>query len=166
MRTTHYIPIISHTFHPASQKTRAFLRKVIKAALAQEGVDLPCEIDVLLTDDAGIRSLNRATRHVDKPTDVLSFPQLFLQPGDTPSMADLEPGSGLVPLGDMAISMDHVAAQAKEFGHSKNRELAYLAVHSTLHLLGYDHMDDGPQKALMRAHEESVLEALGITREK
>lgn len=165
MRKTHYIPITADVPGASNDRSRALIRKVIRAALDQEGVDLPCEIDVLLTDDEGIQSINRAARQVDKPTDVLSFPQLILQPGDKPSKGDLEPGSGLVPLGDMVISMDHVAAQAKEFGHSKSRELAYLAVHSTLHLLGYDHMDDGPQKALMRRREEVVLGALGITRD-
>ncbi len=166
MRKTHYIPITADVPGASNDRSRALLRKVIKATLAQEGVDLPCEIDVLLTDDEGIHAINRDTRQVDKSTDVLSFPQLSLQPGDKPSKKDLEPGSGLVPLGDMVISMDHVAAQAKEFGHSKSRELAYLAVHSTLHLLGYDHMDDGPQKALMRSREETVLGALGMTRDK
>lgn len=166
MRTTHYIPITSDVPGSVSQQTRALLRRVIKTTLAQEGVDLPCEIDVLFTDDAGIQAINQKMRQVDKPTDVLSFPQLTLQPGDKPSEDDLELGSGLVPLGDMVISMERAIAQAKEFGHPKRRELAYLAVHSTLHLLGYDHMDEGPQKALMRAHEESALEALGITREK
>ncbi len=164
MRKTHYIPITADGPEPVSAYTRAALRKAIQAALAREGVDLPCEIDVLLTDDAGIQAINRETRQVDKPTDVLSFPQLTLCPGDKPSKDDAEPGSGLVPLGDMVISLERAAAQAKEFGHSRRRELSYLAVHSTLHLLGYDHLDEGPQKALMRAHEEAVMTQLGLER--
>ena len=75
-----------------------------------------------------------------------------------------DPGTGLVPLGDMVISWEHVAAQAKEYGHSNRRELAYLVVHSVLHLLGYDHLDEGVEKARMRAREEAILAELGITR--
>ena len=71
---------------------------------------------------------------------------------------------GLVPLGDMVISLEHVAAQAKEYGHSNRRELAYLVTHSVLHLLGYDHLDEGPMKAQMRAHEEAIMERLDLTR--
>ncbi|MEI3305315.1 MAG: rRNA maturation RNase YbeY [Dysosmobacter sp.] len=70
-----------------------------------------------------------------------------------------------MPLGDMVISMEHVAAQAKEYGHPKRRELAYLVVHSVLHLLGYDHLDEGPQKKQMRAREEAILAELGIGRD-
>ena len=103
-------------------------------------------------------------RQVDAPTDVLSFPEFDLTPGQLPGAEDADPGTGLVPLGDMVISMEHVAAQAKEYGHSNRRELAYLVVHSVLHLLGYDHLDEGPQKAQMRAREEAILEELGIGR--
>ena len=144
----------------------ALLEKVIPAALAAEGVGFPWEVDVLFTDDEGIRTINREQRGVDAPTDVLSFPMFDLTAGTPPTLDDVEvdPGTGLVPLGDMVISMEHVAAQAREYGHSKRRELAYLAVHSALHLLGYDHLDEGPQKARMRAREEAILEELGIGR--
>ena len=128
-------------------------------------MDFPCEVDVLLTDDAGIHAINRDMRQVDRPTDVLSFPEFDLTPGELPSPEDADPGTGLVPLGDMVISMEHVAAQAKEYGHSKRRELSYLVVHSTLHLLGYDHLDAGPQKARVREREEAILAELGIGRE-
>ena len=96
---------------------------------------------------------------------MLSFPEFDLQPGELPGEEDADPGTGLVPLGDMVISMEHVAAQAKEYGHSNRRELAYLVVHSMLHLLGYDHLDEGPQKKQMRGREEAILAELGITRE-
>ncbi len=165
MRKTHDIPITAQPPGGDSKATCALLRRAIKAALAGEGVDLPCEVDVLLTDDAGIRTINRAMRRVDKPTDVLSFPMLELRPGDKPDPADADPGSGLIPLGDMVISVERASAQAKEYGHSKSRELAYLAVHSVLHLLGYDHLDEGPMKARMRGREEAILAELGITRE-
>ena len=144
---------------------RAFLRRVIRTALAAEGVDFPCEIDVLLTGDAGIHAINRDMRQVDRPTDVLSFPEFELRPGELPGPEDADPGTGLVPLGDMVISMEHVAAQAKEYGHSNRRELAYLAVHSVLHLLGYDHLDEGPQKRQMRGREEAIMAELGLSRE-
>jgi probable rRNA maturation factor len=88
-----------------------------------------------------------------------------LSPGEIPTAEDADPASGLVPLGDMVISVERAAAQAEEFGHSLTRETAYLAVHSVLHLLGYDHMDEGPMKAQMRAREEFILGALGIERE-
>ena len=145
--------------------TEDLLRRVISAALAAEGVDLPCEINVLLTDDEGIHQVNREMRQVDRPTDVLSFPMFDLKPGEKPEAGDEDPESGLVPLGDMCISLERAAAQAGEFGHSVERELSYLTVHSVLHLLGYDHMDEGPMKRQMRVHEEFILDKLGITRE-
>ena len=111
------------------------------------------------------QAINREMRKVDAPTDVLSFPEFELRPGELPSPEDADPGSGLVPLGDMAISMERVSAQAREYNHSKRRELSYLVVHSVLHLLGYDHLDEGPMKARMRAREEAILESLGIVRD-
>ena len=128
-------------------------------------MDFPCEVDVRITNDFGIHEINREMREVDRATDVLSFPVFDLIPGELPSEEDADPGTGLVPLGDMVISMEHVTAQAKEYGHSNRRELAYLVVHSTLHLLGYDHLDEGEQKKQMREREEAILAELGITRE-
>ena len=164
MRKTHYLPITADV-PGVNDGQRAFLRRVIRTALAAEGVDFPCEIDVLLTGDAGIHAINRDMRQVDRPTDVLSFPEFELRPGQLPGPEDADPGTGLVPLGDMVISMEHAAAQAKEYGHSNRRELAYLAVHSVLHLLGYDHLDEGPQKRQMRGREEAIMAELGLSRE-
>ena len=161
----HYIPITSDVPGAASESRCAFIRKVIRTALAAEGVDFPCEVDVLLTDDENIHVINREMREVDRATDVLSFPEFDLHPGQLPGEEDADPGTGLIPLGDMVISMEHVTAQAKEYGHSQRRELAYLVVHSVLHLLGYDHLDEGPQKKQMRQREEAILAVLGITRE-
>ena len=163
MAKRNYIPITADV-PGVSDSQRAFIRKVIRTALAAEGMDLPCEVDVLLTDDETIHQINLDMRQVDRPTDVLSFPEFDLTPGQHPGPEDADPGSGLIPLGDMVISMEHVAVQAKEYGHSNRRELAYLVVHSVLHLLGYDHLDEGPQKARMRAREEAILGELGITR--
>ena len=165
MYKTHLISITSDICARVDKRSAALIRKVIRAGLAAEGMDLPCEVNVLLTDDEGIHAVNLDMRNVDRPTDVLSFPEFDLTPGEHPDREDADPGTGLIPLGDMVISMEHVAAQAKEYGHSRQRELAYLVTHSVLHLLGYDHLDEGPQKAQMRAREEAILKELGITRE-
>ena len=143
----------------------ALLEWVIPAVLAAEGVDVPCAVEVLLTDDAGIHQINLDQRGVDAPTDVLSFPMFDLRPGQHPTPADADPGTGgVVMLGDMVIDLDRARAQGEEFGHGPVREVAYLAVHSALHLLGYDHLDEGPMKAQMRAREETILGELGIQR--
>ena len=145
---------------------RALLEKVISAALDAEGVQTNCEVDVLITDDEGIHQINLEQREIDRPTDVLSFPMFNYVPGQPPvDDSDADPATDLIPLGDMVISVERAEAQGEEFGHGSRREIAYLAVHSVLHLLGYDHMDEGPQKAQMRAREEAILGALGITRD-
>ena len=144
--------------------TRALIRRAITTALTAEGMTLRCEVNVNVTDDAGIHEVNLTMRDVDRPTDVLSFPMFDLSPGELPDETDADPATGLIPLGDMCLSMERVKAQAKEFGHSERRELAYLVVHSVLHLLGYDHLDEGAEKARMRAREETIMENLGLTR--
>ena len=141
------------------------LATVITAALTAEQVEVPCEVNVLVTDDSAIHEINLDMRGVDRPTDVLSFPMFELAPGEKPGEEDADPATGLVPLGDMVLSLERAQAQAEEFGHSVEREVSYLAVHSVLHLLGYDHMDEGPMKTQMRGREEAILSALGITRE-
>ena len=163
MAKRHYIPITADV-PGVNEGQRAFIRKVIRTALAAEGVDFPCEVDVRVTSDAGIHEINLEMRGVDRPTDVLSFPAFDLSPGELPGEEDADVATGLVPLGDMCLSLERVQAQAKEYGHSNRRELAYLVVHSVLHLLGYDHLDEGPQKAQMRAREETIMEELGISR--
>ena len=145
--------------------TQELLTKTIMAALDAEGVEVPCELNVLLTDDAGIHQINLEMREVDRPTDVLSFPMFDLTPGEHPTEEDADPDTDLVPLGDMCLSLERAQAQAQEYGHSVQRELCYLTVHSVLHLLGYDHMDEGPMKAQMREREKAILAELGITRE-
>ena len=163
MAKRHYLPITADV-PGVNEGQRAFIRKVIRTALAAEGVDFPCEVDVLLTDDEAIHQINRDMREVDRATDVLSFPEFDLTPGQLPGPEDADPGTGLIPLGDMVLSMERVAAQAKEYGHSKRRELSYLVTHSVLHLLGYDHLDEGPMKAQMRAREEAIMALLGLER--
>ena len=131
-------------------ETAALVKKAAAAVLAAEGVDEPCEIGVTLTDDGGIRAVNRETRDVDAATDVLSFPI------DEP---DLDTGCRY--LGDMVLSLERAAAQAEEYGGGYAHEIQYLTVHSVLHLLGYDHLDEGKEKARMRAGEKAVMKELG-----
>lgn len=164
MRKTHYIPITADVPGAANDANCALIRRTIRTALAAEGLTAPCEVDVLLTDDDGIHEINRELRQVDRPTDVLSFPEFELTPGQLPGPEDADPGTGLIPLGDMVLSMERVAAQAREYGHSKRRELSYLVTHSVLHLLGYDHLDEGPMKAQMRAREDAIMALLGLER--
>ena len=142
------------------------LHRCISAALEAEGVTVPCEINVLVTDDQGIRVINNATRQVDSATDVLSFPMFQFTPGVFPANVteDLDPQTGLLPLGDMAISLERAKDQAKRFGNSLKREVGYLTIHSILHLLCYDHMDEGEMKRQMRTREEIIAAQIGITR--
>ena len=165
MAKRHYIPVTADV-PGINEGLRAFIRKVIRTALAAEGMELPCEIDVHITNDSGIHEINREMRQVDAPTDVLSFPMFDLTPGELPDEYDADPATGLIPLGDMCLSMERVAAQAKEYGHSRSRELAYLVVHSVLHLLGYDHLDEGVEKAKMRGREEEIMTILQLSRKK
>ena len=142
------------------------INQCIETTLREEGVTLPCEINVLITNDQGIQVINKASRDVDKATDVLSFPMFELEAG-IPPVGDefLDPETELCPLGDMVISLERAIAQAKEFGHSVKREVGYLTIHSVLHLLGYDHLDEGPQKAAMRAREETIANKIaGMSR--
>ncbi|WP_409967870.1 rRNA maturation RNase YbeY [Bengtsoniella intestinalis] len=147
-----------------SDTLEAHINTVITATLTAQGLTLPCEVSVLITDDATIHEINLEQREIDRPTDVLSFPMFELEAGELPDAEDADPGSGLIPLGDMVISLERTTEQAAEFGHSVEREISYLTVHSVLHLLGYDHMDEGAEKALMRQREEAVLTTLGIVR--
>lgn len=144
------------------------IKKCIQETLNAEGVNVRCEINVLVTDDAGIQVINRESREIDKPTDVLSFPMFQLEAGSPPAdWTDyVDPETGLVPLGDMCISLERAVAQAQEFGHSTRREVGYLTIHSMLHLLGYDHLDEGPQKKQMRSREEAIAAVIpGMSRD-
>ena len=135
---------------PANLGLSLHLRRCITQALRFQGVDVPCEINVLLTDDEGIHRINREVRGVDAPTDVLSFP-----------MGEMDYDRGLYFLGDMVISLERCARQGEEYGGGFVHELQYLTVHSVLHLLGYDHLDEGEEKARMRAREKEIMKRLG-----
>ena len=138
------------------------IKKCINETLAAERISVPCEINVLVTDDAGIHIINKTSRDIDRPTDVLSFPMFQLEAGNPPmDWVDYQdPATGLVPLGDMCISLERAKTQAQEFGHSVRREIGYLTIHSMLHLLGYDHLDEGEMKAQMRAREEAIAASI------
>ena len=134
------------------------IRKAVTMALDAEGIGQPCLVSVMLTDDEGIRAVNREFRGVDRETDVLSFPLNELTPGAfDPEACEKDWETGAVMLGDMMISIPACERQGEEFGHGFDREIQYLTVHSVLHLLGYDHVDEGEQKRQMRAREKAIM---------
>lgn len=145
----------------------SIISKCIEATLKAENIPVTCEINVMITNDKGIHAINKASRGIDKPTDVLSFPMFQLEAGNAPDdwedYLDIE--TDMCPLGDMCISLERAIAQAKEFGHSVRREVGYLTIHSMLHLLGYDHLDEGEMKKQMRSREEAIAATIpGMTR--
>ena len=146
------------------------VEKVCTAVLDAEGCPYEVQINVVITDNAGIRELNREARGIDRETDVLSFPNVdFEAEGvfdiDEDAEADyFDPDSGELMLGDIMISVDKVFEQAGEYGHSVMREFAFLVAHSMFHLCGYDHMEEQEAK-VMEMKQEAVLAELGITRD-
>lgn len=150
----------------AGRKTEKLIRRAVKIAVSYECVPFRVSINVTVTDDEGIRELNREHRNIDSPTDVLSFPLLDWHDGkgELPQEWDYDPETKSVMLGDVIISEERAQAQAAEFGHSFERECGYLTVHSVLHLLGYDHVDEGARKALMRGREEAIMQRVIKTR--
>ena len=140
------------------REAAGLIKKAIRRALDAEGIAQPCIINVMLTDDEGIHAVNKEFRNVDRATDVLSFPFNELTPGEfDPAVCEKDMDTGAVLLGDMMISLERCAAQGEEFGHGFGREIQYLTVHSVLHLLGYDHVDEGEMKAQMRAREKAIM---------
>lgn len=135
---------------------KMLIRSAILSTLDYEGKEGHSEVSVTFTDNEGIRAINREYREKDAPTDVLSFP-LFEEGADGTRM-----------LGDIVISLEKCRAQAEEFGHSFERECAFLTVHSTLHLLGYDHVNSEEEDMDMRKRQTAIVDAmgLGITEEK
>ena len=146
--------------------TQRYVKRAAAAALRAEGVTVPCELDVTLTDDAVIHTINREQRGVDRATDVLSFPMNELTPGAfDPDACEWDYETDRAMLGDMVISMERCAEQAETYGHSFAHEVSYLTVHSVLHLLGYDHERNDEDTRLMRSKEEDNLAFLGLTRD-
>ena len=140
------------------------IRDVCESTLKSEECDFDAQISITLIDNETIREINKSNRGIDKATDVLSFPLLEF---DENGVADgeYETDDGYVMLGDIVISMERAMEQAREYGHSFLREVAFLTAHSMLHLLGYDHVDDEEGERVMNEKQESVLKSLGITRE-
>jgi probable rRNA maturation factor len=141
---------------------RGVIRRAINAALKYEHFPIDSEISVTLTDNEGIHELNRDFRGVDRPTDVLSFPLLD---GELPDGTEITKGkTHKIPLGDIVISMEKALEQSVEYGHSFEREVAFLCVHSVLHLLGYDHeLSEKAEKDMFRRQDE-ILDAAGFVR--
>lgn len=136
--------------------TKLLIRKACNATLQAEKFEEPAEVDVSLVDDATIHKINAEQRNIDASTDVLSFPL-----GEN-GVYDTNPETGAKMLGDIVISVETAFKQAELYGHGIEREIAFLAVHSMLHLLGYDHVNGGLAQALMREKEEDILTALGL----
>ena len=146
---------MNHTVWVRADKARlgvtrsvsALVKRCVRATLAELEMEHPCEVNILYTDADGIQALNREHRNKDVPTDVLSFPLWQMNPGDKTREDMLDPETGRVALGDIALSLPAARAQAEAYSHSYERELGFLTVHATLHLLGYDH-----EKEIGRAH--------------
>jgi len=139
------------------------IKECVRKVLSLEKVNMPCEVSVLIADDVTVRNINLSYRGIDKTTDVLSFPMLeFSPPGwIEPGSNAVDPETGLTPLGEIVLSASIVRLQAKEYGHCVEQETAYLIVHSVLHLLGYDHVDEADGKRLMREKEKHIMSEMG-----
>ncbi len=144
---------------PMTYKLKMLTRSAVIATLAHEQYHNPCEVSVTYTDNEGIHALNLQYREVDKPTDVLSFPLMDFSGASEEPVAD-EP---VVSLGDIVISLECARAQAEEYGHSFEREIAFLTVHSMLHLLGYDHETSEDDDRDMRARQSAIMTTMGLT---
>ena len=138
-----------------NEETETLIYRVLEKGAEMQQVSEEAELSVMICDAPVIHELNRTYRNVDAPTDVLSF---ALNEGDEEDCAEEEAA-----LGDIVINIDRAAEQAKEYGHSREREIAYLAVHGFLHILGYDHYEEEEKKE-MRAAEEAILSACGLMR--
>ena len=138
---------------------KLLVRRCCTAVLVEENFEEPAEISVTFVDDDRIHALNKEFRGIDKSTDVLSFP--LGENGEYDTNYD----TGAKMLGDIVISIPHAVAQAEEYGHTLQREIGFLTVHSMLHLLGYDHVNGGIEEVKMREKEETVLTHLGLKRD-
>ena len=132
------------------------LTSAVRASLEVEGIKEPAEVKITFVSDEGLRRINRDFRNINKSTDVLSFPL-----GEN-GIYDINPENGRLLLGDVIISVEHAVKQAETFGHSFEREMAYLTVHSLFHLMGYDHIDEAEEKRIMREREEKALSVIGL----
>ncbi len=137
---------------------RRLIKKAVRGALECEKFERDVMLSVTFTDNDGIREKNREFREIDSATDVLSFPMYDMKNGDMPDdFGDCE-------LGDIVLSLERAAEQAVEFGHSYERECAFLTVHSVLHLLGYDHVNSEEEDIEMREHQRIIMKKIGLER--
>lgn len=149
---------------------KEIITQVVEKSLDLENCPYETEVNVILTDNNEIQEINKEHRNLDVPTDVLSFPMIeYETPADFSQLEDeadyyFHPETGELLLGDIIISVEKVIEQAREYGHSQKRELAFLTAHSMLHLMGYDHMED-EERIVMEEKQQKVLEALNIIRE-
>ena len=157
MKTGLMIYFMNESGEDVTYKQKMLLRRAVRATLDYEGFQNDVQISVTFVDDEGIRAINNSYRNIDKATDVLSFPLTDFEGGEEPPTDEPE-----VALGDIVISLERARAQAEEFGHSFDREIAFLTVHSMLHLLGYDHVDSEEDDREMRARQSEILEKMGL----
>ncbi|MBR5519992.1 MAG: rRNA maturation RNase YbeY [Clostridia bacterium] len=157
------------TVESATEVRAAWLaaaHKAIRSTLAHMAVNAPISVELLFVDGEAIQTLNRDTRKKDAVTDVLSFPALAITPGEQPALAAeaTDWQGGKIALGSIVICTDRALAQAEEYGHSPLREFAFLAAHSVLHLLGYDHETSEEDEKQMFALQAEILKAANILR--
>lgn len=149
---------------------REIVNEIISAAMDYVSCPYECEINVIFTDNEGIRTINKEFRNIDAPTDVLSFPLIEYETAadfsliETDSVDYFNQDSGELMLGDIILNVDRIKSQAEEFNHSISRELAFLTAHSMLHLFGYDHIDDD-ERIIMEEKQEEILNMKGYTRD-
>ncbi len=149
---------------PVTFKLKRMIKRGVKESLAYMEFPYKAELSVLLTDNQGIRELNALHRQIDRPTDVLSFPMFeYDEQGEIiEEFADFSKGGALC-LGDIVLSLEKAEEQAEEYGHSFVREVTFLTVHSMLHLLGYDHMNEEEEQEMF-GYQKEILDKMGITR--
>lgn len=152
--------IDNRTNFELTDEIKEMLEKVCLKSLQYEEFNEDCEISLSIVTNEEIHDINKQFRNIDSPTDVLSFPQLTFEEGEEADVNE----NGEIVLGDIIISIDRAKEQAEEYGHSLKRELAFLSVHSMLHLMGYDHMVPEEEEDMFRRQKEILIEA-GIPRE-
>lgn len=148
-----------------SEDISSTIKLCVEKALEYENCDFDAEVSVTICDNSEIQAINLEQRGIDKPTDVLSFPMLEFDENGDAFDTDFDMNGDLVMLGDIVISAERAMEQAEEFGHSFRREIAFLTVHSMLHLLGYDHVTSEEDEKDMFEKQDEILNLLGITRE-
>ena len=147
-----------------SNRIKELIEQTIKLCMKSEGLDKPFEVSVLIVDDSEIKAINKEHRDIDKATDVLSFPMAEFENGELISdEGDYDPEFEELMLGDIIISAETAKRQAEDYGHSFEREIAFLTAHSCFHLLGYDHMEEEEEKVMIEK-QESILVHMGLTR--